>query len=103
MELIETGNERQLMPGDVLMVGRPIRHKDTGKSFNWQFFLVVTKHKRWFVKGLRIGAPEGKEEMSVEISDEQWTVQFVPMEEWPNGIHAFRMAMVFKGLIPDLV
>jgi hypothetical protein len=30
-------------------------------------------------------------------------VQYLPMEEWPDGVHAFRMAMVLQGLIEDVV
>lgn len=101
-ELLETGRDRQLDPGDVLMISRKMRDKDTGKRFWWRFFVVVVKHKRWTIHGRRVGAPEGKEEISLTFDDD-WVIHYLPMEEWPDGLHAFRMAMVLKGLIPDVV
>lgn len=101
-ELLETGRERQLNPGDVLMVSRHITPKDGSKRRWWRFFMVVVKHKRWAVVGRRVGAPEGKEDIKLTF-DDSWVIQFLPMEEWPDGIHAFRMAMVLQGQIPDVV
>lgn len=101
-ELLETGRDRQLDPGDVLMVSRMVTPKDGGKRFNWRFFMVVVKHKRWLVEGRRVGAPKGKEAITLTFDDD-WTIQYLPMNEWPEGISAFRMAMVLRGLIPDIV
>lgn len=101
-ELMETGRERQLAPGDVLIVQRKVKPAEGGKPFWWKFFMVVVKHKRWMVEGRRVGAPAGKEEIRIAF-DDHWVVQFLPMEEWPDGVHAFRMAMILQGLIPDIV
>lgn len=102
-ELLTTGRQRQLHPGDVLMVSREIRDKITRKVRMWRFFVIVTRHKRWMVEGLRVGAPKGKEEMQVRFSDDVWTIHYLDPDEWPTGIHAFRMGMILKGLIPDIV
>jgi hypothetical protein len=101
-ELLTSGRQRQLHPGDVLMISRDIKDKVTRKVRKWQFFMVVTLHKRWIVDGIRVGAPKGKEEMQVTF-DDVWTIQYLEPDEWPTGIHALRMAMILKGLIPDIV
>ena len=101
MELMETGRERELQPGDVLMCARKVRGDD-GKKRWWQFFLVVQTHKRWMVVGRRVGAPEGKEEMRFSFGD-PWVIHFVPPEEWPDGIHQFRAMMILTGVIEDVV
>jgi hypothetical protein len=108
-ELMETGRERNLAPGDVLMVARKIMKPKFGaKPYWWRFFFVVTKHKKWLVYGLVVGTEnenlKGKE-ITFEFDDDanKNIIQFLPMEEWPDGVHAFRMAMVLQGLIQDVV
>jgi hypothetical protein len=108
-ELMQTGRERQLAPGDVLMVAKKIMKPKFGtKPYWWRFFFVVTKHRKWFVRGLVLGSANEKlkdKEISIEFDDDEdmLVVQYLPMEEWPDGLHAFRMAMVLQGLIPDIV
>lgn len=108
-ELMETGRERELAPGDVLMCARKIsKPKNGGKPYWWRFFFVVTKHRRWTVRGLVVGTEnenlKGKE-ITMEFDDDQSKVviHYLPIEEWPDGVHAFRMAMILQGLIEDIV
>lgn len=107
-ELMETGRERALLAGDVLMVARKIDKPRFGnKPYWWRFFFVVTKHRRWVVRGLVVGTEntslKGKEiNLEFDSDDGKNVIQFLPMEEWPDGIHAFRMAMIMQGLIEDL-
>jgi hypothetical protein len=60
-ELMQTGRERQLAPGDVLMVAKKIMKPKFGdRPYWWRFFFVVTKHRKWFVRGL-CSAPRQRE------------------------------------------
>lgn len=105
-ELLKTGRERRLVPGDVLMVARKMHDKQTRRPFEWRFFLVVTRHKRGRVAGMVVGTEHERlkdEELVVAFSDEKNVIQFLPMDEWPDGVHAFRLAMVLKGQIEDVV
>jgi hypothetical protein len=108
-ELMETGQERKLVPGDVLMCARKImKPKNGGKPYWWRFFFVVTKHRKWLVRGLVVGTSnenlKGKE-ITFEFDDDDGknVIQYLPTDEWPDGVHAFRMAMILQGLIPDVV
>lgn len=108
-ELMETGRERDLAPGDVLMVARKIKKpKNGGRPYWWRFFFVVTKHRRWTVRGLVVGTSNENlkhKEIGLQFDDDEelQTMHFLPMEEWPDGVHAFRMAMILQGLIEDVV
>jgi hypothetical protein len=108
-ELMETGRERELNPGDVLMVAWWIaKPRNGGKPYWWRFFFVVTKHKRWQVRGLVVGAASESlknKEIGLKFDDDEQkrVIQYLPMDEWPDGIVAFRMGMVLQGLIPDVV
>lgn len=107
-ELMETGRERQLAAGDVLMVARHIpKPRNGGKPYWWRFFLVVTRHQRWRVRGLVVGAQneslkDNPVTLQFDDDDQKQTIQYLPMEEWPDGVHGFRMAMILKGLIEDI-
>jgi hypothetical protein len=64
--------------------------------------MVVTKHKRWIVRGYVVGTANERlkdKEMTLELSDEKNTVHYLPMEEWPDGVHAFRMALIMQRKI----
>jgi hypothetical protein len=108
-EIMETGRERNLAPGDVLMVARYIKKpKHGGKPYWWRFFFVVTKHRKWLVRGLVVGTANENlkdKEINIEFDDDEnkQTIQFLPMEEWPDGVHAYRMRMILGGLIEDVV
>jgi hypothetical protein len=66
--------------------------------------MVVTRHKRWLVMGYVVGNERLKgQEMTIKIGDEKNTIHYLPPEEWPDGVHAFRMAMVLKGQIEGVV
>jgi hypothetical protein len=97
-ELLETSRQRQLAPGDVLMVEMTLRKSRRP----WKFFLVVVRHKRWLVEGRRIGASTGKEEMKLSWENIV-KIHYLAPEEWPTGVLAFRMGMILMRLIPDIV
>lgn len=100
----EVVNAKNLNPGDVLMVARQMRDKQ-GKRFVWRFFVVVTRSSRWVIGGIVVGAGDKikNKELTFDLNDDRNTIQLLDVSEWPDGIHAFRMAMVLKGLIPDVV
>lgn len=104
-ELITDDTTRQLNPGDVLMIERKVKSKDGGKPFIWKLFMVVAVHKRWIVRGWVLGGHGyyAENPMTLEIgSSKVKSIHFLPMEEWPGGVHVFRMAQIMKGRIEDL-
>lgn len=103
-ELIEDGTTRQLNPGDVLMIERKVKPKEGGKPFIWKLFMVVAKHKRWIIEGWVLGGNGyyAENPMRVEIGSSIVKLYYLPMEEWPGGVHVFRMAQIMKGRIEDL-
>lgn len=104
-ELIEDGDERELNPGDVLMIERKVQPKGGGKSFIWKLFMVVAVHKRWIVRGWVLGGAGyyADNPMTLEIGSSMIkSMYYLPMEEWPDGVHVFRMAQIMKGRIEDL-
>lgn len=103
-ELLDGVRERKLVPGDVIMVARKMRDKVTKKPFDWKFFMVVTKHKRWIVRGYVVGGRGHLKdnELTLGLDDDKNTAHYLPIEEWPDGIHAFRMALIMQRKIEDL-
>jgi hypothetical protein len=101
--------KKSLEPGDVLMVARKMYDDARRKPFTWRYFFVITSHQAFaaWAKGLVVGADNPRlkdKEVSVQLDDEDWgVVHYLPPDEWPDGVHAFRMAMVLKGLIPEIV
>lgn len=97
-------DDRELAPGDVLMVERKMRDKRTNKAFLWRFFLVVTEPDDFgdSVKGMVVGTTSEKlkvEPLRLSLDDDKNTFQFLPQAEWPDGVHVFRMGMIMKRQI----
>lgn len=94
-----------LLPGDVLMVARRMNDK-AGKPFVWRFFMVVTEYKQLSerVHGMVVGATGKLADMAytVQLESARNAVELLDPTEWPDGIHAFRMAMILKGQIEDI-
>lgn len=104
-ELITSVRSRKMEPGAVLQVARRMQDKKTQRTYYWRFFFVVTEHRRGSVHGLIAGAenPNFKDkEIFLSISDERNTVHYLAESEWPDGVIAFRMSMILKGLIEDI-
>jgi hypothetical protein len=97
----------RLKVGDVLMVHKKIKPKDGGKPFIWRWLGTVVKTiGTRGVKMIRFGAPEGKDEMTVgfgSLNDEGEGVWFIPEDEWPDGVHAFRTRLILEGRIDEAV
>lgn len=97
---METGGERELVPGDVLMVARRMRDKKTSKPYTWRFFMVVQEHDDWQVTGFVVGSERFKDTpFQIAIDDDKSVVQYLAPEEWPEGVLAFRMSMILRGVI----
>jgi hypothetical protein len=106
-ELLETGQERELHVGDVLMVARWQRPRDKEPHISWRLFFVVTKPPikgRTVVqaRGTYIGYKDARE-VNLRIypagSDAFNVIHYLPQEEWPDGVHAFRTALILQRKI----
>jgi hypothetical protein len=101
-ELIEHGEDHEFALGDVLMVERKMKEKVTGKRWVWRFFLVIAEHDKWSdqVRGYVVGNEKLKGKLySVDTDDEKNTVHYLPQEEWPDGVYAFRTALILQRKI----
>lgn len=97
----------RLKPGDVLMVHRELKDKRTGKPFMWKWLGVVTKplsrNRGAFM--IRFGAPEGKDRVAIMFGEDDAVqgVWFLPEEEWPDGVWAFRTKLILEGRLDEAV
>lgn len=95
--------DRELAPGDVLMVERKMKDQKTGKRWLWRFFLVVDNaalewsDEAW---GYIVGNEKMKDKLyRVDVDDDRNTVHYLPQEEWPDGVHQFRTALILRRKI----
>lgn len=104
-ELYDIDSERVLMPGDVVMCDRKMRDKQTRKLYQWKFFMVVTEPTHLFgdrVTGFVLGTSNERlreEPLNLSVNDEKNAIHYLPPDEWPPGVHAFRMALILKRKI----
>lgn len=94
--------------GDVLMIKRVMADKDTGKPYDWRYLMVVTelKQRGLHIAGLRLGAEEGRDMVYLYLpSHERRGIEahWLAPEEWPDGVHAFRMKLILEGRIEGLI
>jgi hypothetical protein len=102
-ELITSSRSKKLAIGNVLMVNR--RMNNEGRHWTWRYFFLVTAAKRWAVRGMIIGTHVDNlkdKEIGLGLGDERNTVWFLPEDEWPEGVTAYRMRAIMRGLLPDL-
>jgi hypothetical protein len=105
-ELLDVNHERELNPGDVLMVERKMRDKRTRKHWTWRFFMVVIVHDPMSdgVNGYIVGNERLKgKAYNLHIDQERNTVSYLSPDEWPDGVHVLRMQMVLAGQIEGIV
>ena len=107
-ELYNVFSQRQLEPGDVVMVVRKMRDKRTNKSFDWRFFMVVTEQTLALddpVEGWVLGTTsehlKGKT-LRLHVNDEKNVIHYLSPDEWPDGVHQFRMALIMQRKIENL-
>lgn len=98
----------QLKVGDVLMVHRRLKDKETGKPFTWKWLGAVRRLHSFSraVSLIRFGAPEGKDLITVyfhSVDHDDEGVWLIPQEEWPDGVWAFRTKLILEGRLDDAV
>lgn len=100
--------EHRLEVGDVVMVRRRLKDKQTKRPFDWTYFAVITR-----AYGRRAGLYEtmildekDRQPMLMTlrdlISDEEdrkLRLWYLPEAEWPDGVYAFRTKLILEGRI----
>jgi hypothetical protein len=97
--------EHRLEVGDVVMVRRKLIDKETKKPFDWTYFAVIAAvGKSHRVFGHVILDEKDRERTMLMISgDPHVRVWYLPEEEWPDGIYAFRTKAILEGRLDDIV
>jgi hypothetical protein len=97
----------RLKVGDVVMVHKLVeRPRDGSKPFWWKWLgTVVQIRKHRIVKVIRFGADAGKDVIDFHINSigdtDNMKVWFIPEEEWPDGVHAFRTRLILEGRLDE--
>jgi hypothetical protein len=100
--------EHRLEVGDVIMVHRELKDKQTGKPFTWKFFALVTRAGARPGRAARmiwcvILDEKEREERQLATYDEQTTIWYLAPDEWPDGVHAFRTKLILEGKVEGMV
>lgn len=98
-ERMKTGRERQLLPGNVLMVARLVTPKDGGKPYVWRYFMVVTEHWSSVVKGINTSSTGKFKDREMQLRFYHAEIYYLPEEEWPDGVHVSRLRLILLGLV----
>ena len=107
-EVYNEMSQRVLVPGDVVMCCRKMRDKRTNKPFDWKFFMVLTEttdELDSLVEGWVMGATSEHlkdNPLKLHVGDEKNVIHYLPIEEWPDGVHAFRMQLILQRKIENL-
>lgn len=100
-------SDHQLQPGDVIMVHRKLRDKQTREPFTWKFFAVVTKIPRSnFVFQYVILDEHDRKPTWIYVTDYAGTdfhIWYLDPDEWPDGVHVFRTKMILEGRLDEVV
>jgi hypothetical protein len=95
----------RLKSGDVVMVHKLVeRPRDGSKPFWWKWLGTVVRAQRHQTVVIRFGADEGKDEITFNrhsMGTDNMKVWFIPEEEWPDGVHAFRTRLILEGRLDE--
>lgn len=101
--------EHRFTPGDVIMVHRQLRDKETRKPFVWRYLALVTKVGRRADIAIQHIILDEKEREPTTLYLSMVDVQsgdgrlvrlwFLPEAEWPDGVYAFRTKLILEGRI----
>ena len=99
--------------GDVVMVAMQLKDKQTGKPFPWRWLGIVTKTRSSTITVIRFGVPGGeeiskiskrpKDEHILSLYDELIVVRAISEDAWPDGVHAFKMQLIMRGRLNDVI
>ena len=106
MELYDGESERVLMPGDVVMVNRKMKDNQ-GRAFMWKFFMIVAEETSLLdddIEGYVVGNENLKgKTYRCGVCSPRNVIHYLAPEEWPDGIHAYRMQMILTSQITGVV
>lgn len=95
--------EHRLEVGDVILVSRELRDKETKKPFQWKYFAMVTKVGRGHQRLEHIILDEKEREPKPlfwsDHAGTEFHVWYLPEAEWPDGVYAFRTKLILEGRI----
>jgi hypothetical protein len=100
--------EHRLEVGDVIMVHRELKDKQTGKPFTWKYFALITdkKSRSNFVFQHIILDEREREPTWLYAHDYAGTsfhMWYLDPDEWPDGVHAFRTKLILEGKVEGMV
>jgi hypothetical protein len=98
----------RLKSGDVVVVHIWLDKPKYGKPFMWRWLGTVVKTiGARGARVIRFGADPGKDEITIGFGSpterEDEGVWFLPEDQWPDGVHAFRTRLILEGRIDDAV
>lgn len=98
--------EHRLKEGDVVMIRRKLKDKETKKPFDWTYFAVITRvMHRVIVEHVILDEKEREpttlylRDLTSDEEDRKLRLWYLPEAEWPDGVYAFRTKMILEGRI----
>jgi hypothetical protein len=102
--------EYRLRAGDVIMVHRKLKDKETKEPFWWKYFAVIieVRNRHQNLVTHMILDEKYREPMvlymrdftgDTEDPDPRLKLWYLPESEWPDGVYAFRTKLILEGRI----
>lgn len=102
--------EHRLKPGDVVIVSRRLFDKQTKQPFTWRHFGVVTSNIGTRAIRYIVLDEKRRERDSIVWFGEDFNedgadihVWYLPEDEWPDGVHAFRTRFILEGRLDEVI
>lgn len=96
----------ELKVGDVLMVHQEIEPEGE-KPFTWKYFAAVCTEpiRRRFacIIGILVLDEKDRKTKLLNLEDHRYSVWYIPPEEWPDGVYAFRTRFILEGRLDEAV
>lgn len=94
-----------MITGDIIMVSRDMKDKETRKPYTWKWLGVVMRvgKRGRSVKLLRLGAYPPDDVVSIILEDDRWDIRVIPEEHWPDGARVLRMRAIMEGRVEGLI
>lgn len=93
--------EHRLKPGDVIMVHRELKDKQTGEPFTWKYLAMIVDGKRNALNRILIQhiILDDRDRLPTTLFLRDARVWYIPEEEWPDGVHVFRTKFILEGRV----